>query len=62
MLVNNRPENVQKNFFWTFPARQCLAGKIRAQKKSRAGKILPRKSRAKKNRAGKSLAGKSCAE
>ena len=35
MLVNNRQENVQK---------KCLAGKIRAQKKSRAGKILPRKS------------------
>lgn len=43
-------------------SKKYLAGKIRAQKKSRAGKILPRKSRAKKNRAGKSLAGKSCAE
>lgn len=43
-------------------SKKYLAGKIRAQKKSRAGKILPRKSRAEKNRAGKSLAGKSCAE
>lgn len=53
MLVNNRPENVQKN---------VLQEKFVPKKKSRAGKILPRKSRAKKNRAGKSLAGKSCAE
>lgn len=52
MLVNNRPENVQKN--------------VSQEKFVSKKKVVPEEfflqSRAKKSRAGKSLAGKSCAE